>query len=147
MGLSIQYIHPWYCGDQTLWRQTPPSHLFLEQRPSHRSTTDSPAWTPRFLHQDTEHRIPTGMSVKPTPYSLYAADCRPAHTSNTINKFVDDSTVVRLITEAEHKDEVFKLSPWCQANNLIPNTFRRLQEVRRWHPPSPHTQKECGEGL
>ncbi len=42
---------------------------------------------------------PQGCVLSPLLYSLYTYDCVATHSSNVINKFADDTTVVGLITD------------------------------------------------
>jgi hypothetical protein len=49
------------------------------------------------------------------------------HDSNTIIKFVDDTTVVGLITvndETAYREEATGLAGWCQDNNLSLNVTK-----------------------
>ncbi|KAI3369238.1 hypothetical protein L3Q82_007780 [Scortum barcoo] len=93
---------------------------------------------------------PQGCVLSPLLYSLFTHDCVATHSSNTIIKFADDTTVIGLITgdnEAAYREEVRALTSWCQDNNLHLNVsktkelivdFRRRQ--REEHaPPSPST--------
>ncbi|KAI3354980.1 hypothetical protein L3Q82_004776 [Scortum barcoo] len=79
-----------------------------------------------------------------TPCSRMTA-CMATHSSNTIIKFADDTTVIGLITgvdETAYREEVRALTSWCQDNNLQLNVsktkelivdFRRRQ--REEHAP------------
>ncbi|KAM9471619.1 uncharacterized protein ACWYII_007379 [Salvelinus alpinus] len=54
------------------------------------------------------------------------------HDSNTIIKFVDDTTVVGLITdndETAYKEEVRDLAVWCQDNNLSLNVNKTKEMI------------------
>uniref|UniRef100_A0A3P9M7M4 Reverse transcriptase domain-containing protein n=1 Tax=Oryzias latipes TaxID=8090 RepID=A0A3P9M7M4_ORYLA len=94
-----------------------------------------------------------GCVLSPLLYTLYTADCRPAHTSNTVVKFADDTTVVGLISgddETAYRDEVLKLSRWCQANNLILNTTKTKEIIldfrkNRTDPPPLYIDGNCVE--
>ena len=70
--------------------------------------------------------------LSPTLYSLYTHDCTPVHSTNTIIKFADDTTVVGLISggdEFAYRDEVLKLARWCSANNLTLNTKKNKELI------------------
>ncbi|KAI3364660.1 hypothetical protein L3Q82_011442 [Scortum barcoo] len=90
---------------------------------------------------------PQGCVLSPLLYSLFTHDdCVATHSSNTIVKFADDTTVIGLITgdstETAYREEVRALTSWCQDNNLHLNVsktkelivdFRRRQ--REEHAP------------
>jgi hypothetical protein len=66
------------------------------------------------------------------------------HTSNSIIKFADDTTVVGLITnndETVYRVEVRALRAWCQKNNLSLNVKKTKEMIvdfrkqQREHPP------------
>ena len=74
---------------------------------------------------------PQGCVLSPLLYTLYTHKCTPAHHSNTMVKFADDTTVVGLISkgdESAYLDEVVQLSEWCREHNLLLNTSK-TQEV------------------
>ncbi|XP_053266772.1 uncharacterized protein LOC128424562 [Pleuronectes platessa] len=55
--------------------------------------------------------------LSPLLYSLFMHDCVATHSSNTIVKFADDTTVIGLITgddEKAYREEVRALTSWCQ---------------------------------
>jgi hypothetical protein len=67
------------------------------------------------------------------------------HTSNSIIKFADDTTVVGLITnndETAYREEVRTLRVWCQENNLSLNVNKTKEIIvdfrkqQREHPPT-----------
>lgn len=66
-------------------------------------------------------------------YTLYTSDCTPAHHSNTIFKFANDTTVVGLISGGEgdttYPDEVERLTVWCGENNLLLNTSKTKEVI------------------
>ena len=78
-------------------------------------------------------------------YSLFTHDCVGVHDSNTILKFADDTTVVRLITnddEATYREEARNLEVWRQDNYLSLNVSKTKElnvDYRKWrgeHAPS-----------
>jgi hypothetical protein len=58
--------------------------------------------------------------LSPLLYSLFTHDCTVRHDSNTINKFVDDTIVIGLITDNDETAyrEVRDLAVWCLHINL-----------------------------
>ncbi|KAI4890782.1 hypothetical protein NFI96_007797, partial [Prochilodus magdalenae] len=88
-----------------------------------------------------EHWRPTS----PILYSLFTHDCVPIYGSNTIIKYVDDTTVIGLIRDNDktaYRDEVKHLSTWCHDNNQTLNTQKTKEiiiDLRRSrsqaHPP------------
>ncbi len=75
---------------------------------------------------------PQSCVLSPLLYTLYTHNCNPAHASNTIIKFADDTTVVGLISggeESAYRDEVEQLSVWCSKNNLILNTTKTKELI------------------
>ncbi|KAI4880658.1 hypothetical protein NFI96_013438, partial [Prochilodus magdalenae] len=54
------------------------------------------------------------------------------HTSNTIFKFSDDTTILDLITDGDetpYRDEVRALSEWCSHNNLSLNISKTKEMI------------------
>ncbi|KAF7644409.1 hypothetical protein LDENG_00222340, partial [Lucifuga dentata] len=75
---------------------------------------------------------PQGCVLSPLLYTLYTHDCTPAHSSNSIIKFVDDTTVVGFISggdESVYRDKVERLSVWCTDNNLVLNTTKTKELI------------------
>ena len=69
---------------------------------------------------------PQGCVLSPLLYSLFTHDCVAMH-DTTMIKFVDDTTVVGLITdnnETAYREEVRDLEVWCQGNNLSLNVSK-----------------------
>ena len=65
-------------------------------------------------------------------YSRFPQDCMAKHDSNTIIKFVGDTTVVGLITdndETAYREEVKDLTMWCQDNNLSLNVIKTKEMI------------------
>ena len=82
--------------------------------------------------------------LSPLLYSLFTHDCMAKHASNSIIKFVDNTTLAGLITnddETVYGEEMWTMGVWCLENNLSLNInktkemimdFRKQQRV---HPP------------
>jgi len=63
---------------------------------------------------------------------LFTHDCEATHSSNTVLKFTDDTTVVVLITnndETHYREEIQHLTQWCSANNLVLNTSKTKEVI------------------
>ena len=75
---------------------------------------------------------PQGCVLSPLLYSLFTHDCVARHTSNTIFKFADDTTILGLITDGDetaYRDEVSALSEWCYHNNLSLNISKTKEVI------------------
>ncbi len=73
-----------------------------------------------------------GCVLSPLLYTLYTHDCTPTHSSNTIIKFADDTTMVGLISggdESAYRDEVEQLSMLCIENNLALNITKTKELI------------------
>lgn len=79
-------------------------------------------------------------------YTLYTVDCRPAHTSNTIVKFADSTTMGLLIfgdEESDYSDEVKNLYEWHRASNPFLNTTKTKEMILYFRSrPTPTLQKQ-----
>ena len=56
------------------------------------------------------------------PLSFLRHECNAIHSTNTIVKFADDTTIVGLITDDEeacYLEEFKHLTEWCLKNNLV----------------------------
>ena len=77
-------------------------------------------------------RAPQGCVLSPLLYSLFTHDSVAKHSSNSIIKFADDTTVVGLITnndETAYREEVRALGVWCQENNLSLNVNKTKEMI------------------
>jgi hypothetical protein len=75
---------------------------------------------------------PQGCVLSPLLYSLFTHDCVATHSSNTIVKFADDTTVIGLITDGDetaYREEVRVLTSWCQDNNLKLNLSKTKELI------------------
>ena len=75
---------------------------------------------------------PQGCVLSPLLYSLFTHDCVATHSSNTIVKFADDTTVIGQITdddETAYREEVENLTSWCQDNNLHLNISKTKELI------------------
>jgi hypothetical protein len=82
---------------------------------------------------DPQHwEVPQGCILSPFLYSLFTHDFVAMHTSNSIIKFADDTTVVVLITnnfETANREVVRALGVWCQENNLSRNVNKTKEMI------------------
>ncbi|KAF0035461.1 hypothetical protein F2P81_013219 [Scophthalmus maximus] len=86
---------------------------------------------------------PQGFVLSPLLFMLLTHDCTPSFSSNHIVKFVDDTTVVGLISnsdETHYRKEVSQLTTWCRDNNLFLNIDKTKDvaiDFRRGHTHKP----------
>ena len=60
-------------------------------------------------------------------FTLFTYDFNPIHSSNTIVRFTDDTTIVGLTSnneETHYREEVRHQVQWCSDNNLVLNTTK-----------------------
>ncbi|KAI3359758.1 hypothetical protein L3Q82_014131, partial [Scortum barcoo] len=94
---------------------------------------------------------PKACVLSPLLYSLFTHDCVATHSSNTIIKFADDTTVIGLITgdaETAYSEEVRALTRWCQNNNLqlnVSKTKELIVDFRRRQREGLHQRDYGGE--
>ncbi|KAK0139829.1 putative RNA-directed DNA polymerase from transposon BS [Merluccius polli] len=116
-----------------------PVHIFVTSRlqsvrlgPHHSSTITLSTGSPQ------------GCVLSPLLYALYTHDCSPAHPTNRIIKYADDTTVVGLICngdETVYRAEVRKLLSWGSDNNLTLNVHKTkelimdFRKIRQDHTP------------
>ncbi|KAI4888412.1 hypothetical protein NFI96_009397, partial [Prochilodus magdalenae] len=75
---------------------------------------------------------PQGCVLSPLPFTLFTNDCTPTHSSNTIIKFADDTTIVGLISDGDeraYRNEVECLDGWCKVNDLVLHTSKTKEIV------------------
>ena len=89
---------------------------------------DSVPSTPPNSHSGS----PQGCVLSPLLYALYTYICSPAHPTNRIIKYADDTTVVGCIChgdETAYRAEVEVLSRWCSENNLTLNIHKTKELI------------------
>ncbi|KAI3364863.1 hypothetical protein L3Q82_001045 [Scortum barcoo] len=107
-----------------------------------------------ILHHHYQHQCSPGCVPSPLLYSLFTHDCVAIHSSNTIIKFADDTTIIGLITsdnETAYREEVRALTSWCrtkppsqrQKNKGADNGLQ--EEAERATRPPLHQQDYSGE--
>lgn len=70
--------------------------------------------------------------LSPLLYTLFNADCVAEHSTNVLIKFVDDTTIMGLITdndERAYREEVKALTSWCQDNSLFLNVSETKEMI------------------
>ncbi|KAK3530868.1 hypothetical protein QTP70_003634 [Hemibagrus guttatus] len=75
---------------------------------------------------------PQSCMLSPLLFTLLTHDCAAMHSSSHIIKFVDDTTVVGLISkndESAYRVEVQRLTAWCKSNNLSLNVEKMKERV------------------
>ncbi|KAI3376472.1 hypothetical protein L3Q82_016933, partial [Scortum barcoo] len=71
-------------------------------------------------------------SAKTIPIHFPNTDCSAIHSTNTIVKFADDTTIVGLISdndETHYREEIQHLTQWCSNNNLVLNTSKTKEVI------------------
>ncbi len=74
--------------------------------------------------------------LSPLLFTLLTHDCTPSHNSNLFIKFVDDTTVVGLISnrdETNYRSEVSRLAGWCNLSLNVEKTKEIVVNFRRVH--------------
>ncbi|KAK3531145.1 hypothetical protein QTP70_013245 [Hemibagrus guttatus] len=75
---------------------------------------------------------PHGCVLSPLLFTLLTHHCAATHSLNHIVKFVNEMTVVGLISkndESAYREEVQRLTAWCRANNLSLNVDKTKEMV------------------
>lgn len=76
--------------------------------------------------------------LSPLLFTLLTHDCVPKYSTNHIIKFVDDETVVGLMSnneEANYRSEMSKLAQWCKNNNQTKEIIVDFRKRPLEHPP------------
>ncbi|KAI3377652.1 hypothetical protein L3Q82_008812, partial [Scortum barcoo] len=84
-------------------------------------------WFRDFLSQQASGDV----RICGTTHPLHC-DCSAIHSTNTIVKFADDTTVVGLISdndETHYREEIQHLTQWCSNNNLVLNTSKTKEVI------------------
>ncbi|KAI3361983.1 hypothetical protein L3Q82_012334, partial [Scortum barcoo] len=99
----------------------------LDQKLPHQQASGGENRGQHILYTGPEHRHTTGLRAQPSPlHSLFTSDCSAIHSTNTIVKFADDTTIVGLISdndETHYREEIQHLTQRC--NNRTPVRPRR----------------------
>ncbi|KAI3354422.1 hypothetical protein L3Q82_018945 [Scortum barcoo] len=85
-------------------------------------------WIRDFL----TNRPQVGCVLSPALFTLFTSDCSAIHSTNTIVKFADDTTIVGLISdndETHYREEIQHLTQWCSNNNLVLNTSKTKEVI------------------
>ncbi|KAI3372786.1 hypothetical protein L3Q82_023251, partial [Scortum barcoo] len=75
---------------------------------------------------------PQGCVLSPALFTLFTSDCSAIHSTNTIVKFADHTTIVGLISdndETHYREEIQHLTQWCSNNNLVLNTSKTKEVI------------------
>ncbi|KAI3374481.1 hypothetical protein L3Q82_006306 [Scortum barcoo] len=75
---------------------------------------------------------PQGCVLSPALFTLFTSDCSAIHSTNTIVKFADDTTIVGLISdndETHYREEIQHLTQWCSNNNIVLNTSKTKEVI------------------
>ena len=102
----------------------------------------------QHLHfADSQHWGPTRVRAQP-PTVLLTHYCMAMHSSNSIIKFADDTTVVGLITpndETAYREAVVTAKQPLTQRQQNKGDDRGLQETAEGAPPYPHRRDNSGE--
>jgi len=137
----------------------------LKDKLSQLSVPDSTCrWITDFLSNRKRHVRLGNMSLTPIStgspqgcvlslllFSLYTNACTSSHQSVNLLKFVDDTTLIGLISggdESAYRWEIDHLVTWCDHNNLELNALKRVEMVvdfpKNPAPPAPITLLASG---
>lgn len=75
---------------------------------------------------------PQGCVLSPWLFSLYTNSLTSTHSSVSILKYADDTTIIGLITnnnEYHYREQVTQVATWCQNNNLQLNTSKTQELI------------------
>ncbi|KAI3361987.1 hypothetical protein L3Q82_012337, partial [Scortum barcoo] len=72
---------------------------------------------------------PQGCVLSPALFTLFTSDCSAIHSTNTIAKFAEDTTIVGLISDNDETHYREHLTQWCSNNNLVLNTSKTKEVI------------------
>lgn len=68
----------------------------------------------------------------PLLYLLYTHECAPYFPTNSVIKFVDDTTIVGQMKGGDlkyYRKEFGRMAQWCEDNNLFLNTIKTKEVI------------------
>ncbi|KAI4872215.1 hypothetical protein NFI96_000674 [Prochilodus magdalenae] len=75
---------------------------------------------------------PQGIVLSPLLYTLNTHDCIATHSSNTVIKFADDTTIIDITIKDDmgpYREEVKLLTEWCATKNLALNVNKTKELI------------------
>ena len=75
---------------------------------------------------------PQGCPLSPKLYSIFTFDCKAELPNTLVVKYADDTTVSGFISnndESSYRNQVNKISDWCDDNNLLLNVSKTKELI------------------